>query len=80
MGSSMIKVNQDKLKALKLQECKAKARQLLIESDWSELPSVLDQLSNASEWKAYRIEVRKLLIDPVEIPNFPQKPEVLWKK
>ena len=76
----MIKVNQDKLKALKLSECKAKARQLLVESDWAELPSVLDQLSNASEWKTYRIEVRKLLIDPVEAPNFPNLPVVVWKK
>jgi hypothetical protein len=60
--------------------CKIKAQSLLIQSDWAELPSVLDQLSNASEWKTYRIEVRKLLIDPVEAPNFPSAPAVVWKK
>ena len=59
--------------------CKIQARQLLADSDWSETPSVIEQLENASEWKIYRMEVRKFIITPVEHPEFPSKPQTKWK-
>ena len=63
----------------KREECKIQARQLLADSDWSETLSVIEQLENASEWKAYRMEVRKFVITPVKNPEFPSKPQTKWK-
>lgn len=60
-------------------KCKTQAKQLLLESDWSELPSVIEQLKNADEWKSYRMEIRKFIIAPIENPVFPNKPEIKWK-
>lgn len=62
-----------------LQACKNKAKTLLASSDWAELPSSIELLENASEWKAYRVELKRLLISPVEAPVFPSIPEVRWK-
>lgn len=62
-----------------LENCKMQAKQLLSDSDWSELPSVIEGLENSNEWKSYRIEIRKYIINPVENPIFPNKPETLWK-
>jgi hypothetical protein len=61
------------------ENCKNKAKALLASSDWAELPSSIELLENANEWKAYRVEVKKLLISPVEAPSFPSAPEVRWK-
>jgi len=63
-----------------LQDCKTKAKQLLINSDWSELPSVIEQLENANEWKSYRMEIRKYIINPIENPTFPSEPKTIWKE
>lgn len=63
----------------KQNQCKNTAKQLLSDSDWSEIPSVIEQLENANEWKSYRIEIRKYIINPVENPIFPNKPETRWK-
>lgn len=62
-----------------LQTCKDTAKTLLASSDWAELPSSIELLENASEWKAYRVELKRLLISPVEAPSFPNIPEVRWK-
>lgn len=62
------------------QDCKSQAKRLLLDSDWSELPSVIEGLENANEWKSYRIEIRKYIINPVENPIFPNKPETRWKE
>ena len=61
------------------QNCKTQAKQLLSDSDWSEIPSVIEQLENANEWKLYRMEIRKFIINPIENPIFPNKPETLWR-
>lgn len=63
-----------------LKKCKSQAKQLLINSDWSELPSVIEQLENANEWKSYRMEIRKFIINPIENPVFPSEPETRWKE
>lgn len=61
------------------QDCKTTAKTLLAASDWSELPSSIELLENASEWKAYRIAIKQLLISPVQSPVWPTAPEVRWK-
>ena len=62
-----------------LNNCKTKAKQLLSDSDWSEIPSVIEQLENFNEWKEYRMNIRKFIINPIENPVFPDKPETIWK-
>ena len=62
-----------------LNNCKSQAKQLLFDSDWSEIPSVIEQLENTNEWKEYRMNIRKFIINPIENPIFPDKPETIWK-
>lgn len=62
------------------QDCKTKAKQLLLDSDWSELPSVIEALENADEWKSYRVQLRKYVVTPVQSPVFPSVPQVKWKE
>lgn len=75
----MIVVNQSKLSELKKLECKNKAKELLLDTDWSELPSALNQLQNFTDFINYRIEIRKFIITPIEEPIFPIKPSAIWK-
>lgn len=63
-----------------LQECKTEAKRLLSDSDWSELPSVVEALENADEWKSYRVQLRKYVVTPVQNPVFPSVPQVKWKE
>ena len=67
------------LSTAKKNNCKSQAKQLLFDSDWSEIPSVIEQLENPNEWKEYRINIRKFIIVPIENPVFPDKPETTWK-
>lgn len=62
------------------QDCKAQAKRLLSDSDWSELPSVVEALENADEWKSYRVQLRKYVVTPVQNPVFPSVPQVKWKE
>ena len=75
----MIIIDQNKLSELKKENCKSKAKELLQNSDWSEIQSVVQQLENSIEWVNYRIAVRQYIINPVEEPNFPQEPQTIWK-
>jgi hypothetical protein len=79
MGSSMISINAEKLSQLKKEECKKKAQSLLESSDWADLPSNRNLLQNIEEWDKYRIEVKKLRINPIENPIFPDTPLIIWK-
>jgi hypothetical protein len=63
----------------KKRKCKETAKKILFDSDWSELPSVIEQLENYLEWKNYRIEIRNFFINPIEEPVFPNEPSVIWK-
>jgi hypothetical protein len=74
----MIIVNQTKLSELKKLECKNKAKELLLKTDWAELPSAQGQLSNKTEFINYRIAVREFIINPVENPTFPSEPDAEW--
>lgn len=67
------------LSIIKKQNCKSQAKQLLTDSDWSEIQSVIEQLENSNEWKEYRMNIRKFIINPIENPVFPDKPETIWK-
>ena len=75
----MIQINKEKYSIYLKEQCKHQAKQLLTDSDWSEIPSVIEQLENPNEWKEYRMNIRKYIINPIENPVFPNKPETLWK-
>lgn len=57
-------------------ECKAQAKALLAQSDWSVLPDV--GLANAADYVAYRGILRGLVTQPQVSPNFPTIPEPIW--
>jgi hypothetical protein len=61
-------------------KCKEKAKQLLLNSDWSEIPTVIRRLNNYLEWEKYRIEIREYIINPIENPVFPIEPNAIWKE
>lgn len=66
-----------------LDECKAKAKQLLSETDWVEIPSVTNtditpHLLNANEFIAYRSQLRELVVRPIANPVFPVAPQEQW--
>ena len=75
----MITINKEKYSIYLKEQCKTKAQILLNESDWADLPSNRSLLQNIDEWDQYRIEIKKLRVNPVEQPNFPNKPSVIWK-
>lgn len=68
------------LSVQKKNQCKTTAKRLLLDSDWSELPSVVEALENAAEWKLYRVQLRKYVVTPVQNPVFPSVPQVKWKE
>jgi hypothetical protein len=64
-------------------ECKAKAIELLIATDWVEYPSVSNisffpHLKNQQEFIDYRINIRQLAVSPIENPTFPSLPQTIW--
>lgn len=59
-------------------ENKAKAEQLLTQSDWTQLPDV--NLLNKNEFATYRAELRQIAINPVAGNiDFPTKPNEIWE-
>lgn len=66
-----------------LDACKVQAKKLLIETDWTEVPSVSDpantpHLVNQADFIAYRIALRLLAVNPVVNPSFPPVPVAKW--
>jgi hypothetical protein len=64
-------------------ECKSKAIELLIATDWVEYPSVSNMsfsphLKNQNELIEYRLKIRQLAVSPTENPTFPSLPESIW--
>lgn len=59
-----------------LDDCKAKAKQLIAATDWSVLPDV--GLQNKSEFEAYRAQLRALIVTPVSNPVWPTEPSPVW--
>lgn len=66
-----------------IQACQIQAEQYLQQTDWSEIPSVVDTTSptylvNSQEFVQYRIQVRALRLNPVTNPVFPTMPSPQW--
>jgi hypothetical protein len=63
--------------------CKIKAKKLLADTDWAEMPSVTDvtltpHLLNVAEFAAYRAAIRGFVINPIASPSFPTVPTAQW--
>ena len=58
--------------------CKATAKQLLQETDYSELPDVKVLLLNSAEFTTYRAQIRDLYLNPVTSPVWPTAPKAQW--
>lgn len=59
-----------------LDKCKAEAQKRLSASDWSVLPDV--NISNKSDFEAYRATLRGLIANPVANPEYPIEPTPIW--
>lgn len=59
-----------------LENCKAKAKRLLQETDWSQLGDVL--IDNKAAFDAYRAAVRSIYFNPITEPVWPERPEAAW--
>jgi hypothetical protein len=53
-----------------------KAKQLLSESDWTQLPDV--PLTNKEDWEIYRSALRDIATNPTLDPVWPVEPFVIW--
>jgi hypothetical protein len=69
-------VNSDKKSAIKKEQCVSKAKLLLSDTDWTQVSDV--GLENFAEFTAYRKSLRQLVLNPVENPTFPNKPNPAW--
>jgi hypothetical protein len=56
--------------------CKAQAKTLLANSDWSVLPDV--QITNKADFENYRAILRGYVISPVVNPTWPTEPQPIW--
>ena len=64
--------------------CKQEASQRLYDTDWTTIADVANPvnspyLSNQADFIVYRNAVRKLAVNPVANPTFPDKPNEIWK-
>lgn len=84
LTDEQISAEQARLEALlPLNICKQQASALLYATDWTTIPDVANPannpyLTNQSEFIAYRNEVRKLAVNPVINPVFPNTPTAQW--
>jgi len=58
-------------------DCKAKAKQLLSQTDWAVLPHT--GLANSADFVTYRGILRGLVISPVVDAVFPDAPTAIWE-
>jgi hypothetical protein len=66
------------------QTCKQDASKRLFDTDWTTIADVANPvnspyLSNQADFIVYRNAVRKLAVNPVVNPVFPNKPNEIWK-
>ena len=59
-----------------LTKCSNEAKIRIAASDWSVLPDV--NISNKSDFEAYRAALRTFIITPVVDPVFPTEPQPIW--
>ena len=76
---SKITINIDKLSEIKKQNCKDKAKQLIAQYDFAVLPDRSKDIQNIEEIITYRDTLLSLIKNPIENPEFPTAPEVIWK-
>ena len=62
-----------------LKECKEKAKQLIAKYDFAVLPDRSKDIENINEIISYRDSLLLLIKNPIENPEFPTPPEVIWK-
>lgn len=60
-----------------LDACKAKAKELIANTDWAVLPDV--GLKNSADFVYYRGILRGLILHPVANPDFPTEPTPVWE-
>lgn len=58
--------------------CEQEAKQLLADTDWSQLPDVSTTLQNKSAFDEYRAAVRVYALAPVANPVWPDRPTAVW--
>ena len=58
-------------------DCKAKAKQLLSQTDWTQVADV--GLKNSADFVTYRAILRGLVISPVVDAVFPDVPLAVWQ-
>lgn len=76
----MITINQTKTAAAKQDACKAEAKILLEQTDWSQVADVAAALTNKSAFDTYRAAVREIYLNPVAEPVWPERPEAVWSE
>lgn len=59
-----------------LGRCSEEAKKRVAASDWSVLPDV--NISNKSDFEAYRAALRQLIFNPVANPVWPVEPDPVW--
>jgi hypothetical protein len=74
----MITINPTKANAAALDAVKAQAKQLLVDTDWSQNIDVAAVLGNKAAFDTYRAAVRALYFNPVAEPVWPERPEAVW--
>jgi hypothetical protein len=60
------------------QSCKLKAKQLLLDTDFSQASDVAAVLENKAEFDTYRTTIRALFLSPVVDPQWPVTPVARW--
>lgn len=60
------------------QSCKLKAKQLLLDTDFSQASDVAAVLENKAEFDTYRATVRALFLCPAIDPQWPAPPVAQW--
>lgn len=61
-----------------LDACKAEAKKRLEDTDFSQLPDVVDAISNKAAFDAYRAALRVIYFNPVTAPEWPERPVAVW--
>ena len=67
------------LSITKKQDCKSDAKQLIAKYDFAVLPDRSKDIENINEIISYRDSLLSLIKNPIENPEFPTPPEVIWK-
>jgi hypothetical protein len=64
---------------IKKEQCKSDAKQLIAKYDFAVLPDRSKDIENINEIISYRDSLLSLIKNPIENPEFPNPPEVIWK-